>query len=265
MLTKRVVRLCGAIGVCVCALTLGAPVANADFDTAIQITADNGEYSATANIGFKQGMWHIDPGAPGEHRAMAWSYTLRGNGITLQTPSGDDLAYITGLHADFGGDPEVNLNFSVQAGSSATTFHIASSLLSFPTISSPTGLANASYTLTDFNFDGASLTGVGETGGGYLAQYNGWAGHPAGPMGTTFAEGIFTMSTFGGVVTQNYEYPAGGGQTAIGVPVSNMSSLISFQLSSNDLASGTSHFEIVPEPAAVALLVLGGVVFGRRR
>ncbi|MBU0616913.1 MAG: PEP-CTERM sorting domain-containing protein, partial [Planctomycetes bacterium] len=126
-----------------------------------------------------------------------------------------------------------------------------------------TGHASASFTLTDFDAGSATLTGIGDTGGGYLAQYNGWAGDPfGGPQGTTFAEGIFAMSAgFLETVTEDFVHP----ETAIGETVNDMSSLVSFTLSAQDLASGTSSYVIVPEPGALTLLALGAVALLRRR
>ena len=74
--------------------------------------------------------------------------------------------------AEVVGDPEVNLSFSVQSGPDDTDFVIASALLdNFAPITDAEGYAHASYTLTDFDGGSATLTGVGDTGGAYLAQY----------------------------------------------------------------------------------------------
>lgn len=163
-------------------------------------------------------------------------------------------------------DPEVNLSFSVMAGPDTTRFHIASALLSFPTINNPEGRASAAYTLTDFDGNGAQMDGIGDTGGAYLAQYNGWAGDPVnGPQGTTFTEGIFTMDA-GIYETVNVDHnDPDTGFRPIPEPAYDMSSLASFYLSAFDLASGTTHYEIVPEPGSLAVLALGGLALLRRR
>ena len=162
----------------------------------------------------------------------------------------------------------MDVSCSVPSGPSDTSFFIASALLAFDTIPAALaeGRASASFTLTDFNADDATLTGIGEAGGGYLAQYNGWAGDPfGGPQGTTFAEGIHSMNAgFLETVTEDFDHPASG-MLLIGEDVHDMSSLVSFTLSPQDLASGTSSFVIVPEPGALALLAMGCVALLRRR
>lgn len=249
---ENVLRHGGAVAVFLCALGLTGAVANAQ-PVMIEIVAEYGELSDEAVVTEDMGYYEAD----------AWIYVLP---EPLEFWSGETcLGILDTLDALYDPDPEVNLNFSVQAGTTATTFHIASSLLTFDTITSPEGQASAAFTLTDFDADDASLTGIGETGGGYLAQYNGWAGHPAGPMGTTFAEGIYSMNAgFLETVTADFEYPASGWEP-IGESAASASSLISFELSPNDLASGTSHFEIIPEPGTLGLLMLAGTFLLRRR
>jgi hypothetical protein len=253
MAKENLLRYGGAVTVLLCALGLTGALANAQTPM-IEIVAEYAEMSDAVTITDDMGEYGAD---------QAWTYVLL---EPLEFYYEDTyLGTLETLDAFYDPDPEVNLNFSVQAGGTNTTFHIASSLLTFDTITSPEGQANAAFTLTDFDADDASLTGIGDTGGGYLAQYNGWAGHPAGPMGTTFAEGIYSMSAgFLETVTQDFEYPASGWEP-IAESVDSASSLVSFELSANDLASGTSHFEIIPEPGTLGLLMLAGMFLLRRR
>ena len=161
-------------------------------------------------------------------------------------------------------DPVVNLNFAVQAGASTTTFMIASSLLTFPTLTNPQAAASAAFSVTDFNGNSATLNGQTGTGSsfGYLAQYNGFAGSQSG---TTFAESIPTVGAGSfGTNTVSANTP-GAGYSVIPGAITSMSTAIKFTLSRFDLASGTTSFVITPEPSSMLLLVLGGLFAARRR
>ena len=237
-------------------------------DVAVQITARAGGDEATVQI--QQRMGRVLVSLEGE--ALGWSFHTRHGGISLDAPNGTHLGTVD-LDATILGDPEVNLNFAVQAGSQDTEFYIASQLLTFPTITNGEAQASAAFELSDGNWplNGATLTGIGDpsgVGGAYLAQYNGWAGDPMGPAGTTFAEDILSMQTDPGqweaTVDQSFNYP-NSGWVAVPGSVGSISSLISFELTANDAASGTSRFVIVPEPSAAALIALLGFVAARRR
>ena len=170
-----------------------------------------------------------------------------------------EVGYVraTGSTLDIVEDPVVDLGFSVQAGATATQFSIASAKLSFATIAAATGSANTAYNLTDWNGDEATLTGLFAGGGAYKAQYNGF------PNGTLFSELITSPITAGSFESM----PANGTYSAaIAGSVSDMSARIEFELSAEDLASGTSTFEItpIPEPAGLLLLVVGGALLRRR-
>jgi MYXO-CTERM domain-containing protein len=259
MSTNRILRAGrGAVGLCALALAVG--IAKADLpDVVFEITAEVGPISVTVPILSEWGEY--DP------ETHVWTWQLPeamdfwSDDVFLGTLSQFDATLVQ--------DPEVNLNFAVEAGPEGSTFHIASSQIMFDTIPAEfaMGRASAAFTLTDSsgNFDGATLTGIGAMGGAYLAQYNGWAGNPMGPDGITFAEGIFSMSAGpGGIVDETYNEPESG-YADIGDDVSSMSSLISFDLSASDSASGTSIFWVVPEPGALGLLALGAIALLRRR
>lgn len=155
----------------------------------------------------------------------------------------------------FVSDPVISLGFAVQAGDAQTTFTITSALLAFPTLINPVGQASAGITLTDYDGTGAVLNGLGPDGGAYHAVYNGFV-----PGGTEFTEAINTMSAGPfDVVDANHNV----GPVGIAGPVSSMSAQFSFTLSANDLAAGTSIYEIVPEPASL-LLVAAGLLLRRR-
>jgi len=160
----------------------------------------------------------------------------------------------------FYADPQVVLGFSVQAENTDTDFQITSALLSFPTITDAQARADAAVTVMDFFGTGATLTGLGPTGGAYLAQYNGFV-----PGGTTFVERISLVQVVppNTLATSDFEYPGGGAYAPIG-SASDMSAEFSFRLTAWGFASGSSNFEIIPEPSAALLLLAAGLL-GRRR
>lgn len=186
----------------------------------------------------------------------SWDGTVLGT-LNPEGGPGSSIEYVE--------DPIVNLNFSVASGSTTTTFMIGSALLTFPTISPAQGRASAAFSVTDVDGTGVLLTGAGGNTGtsGYASAINGMAGPaPAGlnqftEMLPGVAAGPFSSNT-----VNNNDPPLG--YLPIGSPVSSISSFISFTLSPFDLASGTSSFEVIPEPASLLLLVLGAGLLRRR-
>lgn len=160
-------------------------------------------------------------------------------------------------------DPQVDLNFSVFAGALNTTFTITSPTLSFGTINDSSGRTSAGFTVSDQDGNGVGISGWNGNSI-YTSRYNG-----AVPGGTTFHDSFF--GSFGTPIPDDTfatsENFPGVGFTPIGTPVSDMSSRFRFTLTANDLASGTSQYEIIPIPApgAATLLGLGGLLVGRRR
>lgn len=178
----------------------------------------------------------------------AWVWNLA-EMLELQDAEGDIIGILSGGSVRYKDDPFIALGFSAQAGGSPTTFTFSSALLSFPTINPATATASAGLTLTDTGGNGALLTGNGWGGGSFEADYN---------NGTPFVSFIPSLSVPNGSTAGAGNQPS----TLLG-PVFNMQSFFAFTLSAEDLASGTSSFNVIPEPAALALLVLG--LIARRR
>lgn len=149
------------------------------------------------------------------------------------------------------------LDFAVTAGGLDTVFTISSTVLLPGTFIIPVYEATAAVTVTDTTPVGGSAT---LTGNGQFAPnaYNfgfdaiGFAGLVGTPLTTA-------TSTTGS---------QGAGPANVGNSINSLFANFSFVLSANDLASGTSFLsvvDVVPSPASVALLGLGGLVATRRR
>lgn len=215
-------------------------------------TADG--HVATWSAGADQGYWDGDTYVwESESPIELWDGSMLVGTLNPDGASGSGSVYVV--------DPQVNLNFSVQAGAADTQFTISSALLTFPTIDTPEARASAAFTVSDLNGNGVTLTGAGPNGGGYVAQYNGLV-----PGGTTFAElipNVATATPFGTMTESDHE-PAVG-YTALGEPVSDMSVQVAFDLTAHDIASGTTTFVIVPEPGGLLMVAVGFLAVLRRR
>jgi hypothetical protein len=157
-------------------------------------------------------------------------------------------------------DPVVGVSFSVLAAGQNTQFQINSAVLGFSTIdaSVATGQASASVSVTDFNFDSNTWIATGPQGG-YRALVNPGTGNEQ-VFSTLFNGGPFVGS--GLSTTFNDD---SGPFSLIGIDTSSISANFDFVLSAGDLATGTSTFTVVPAPAGLGLVGLGGLLLARRR
>lgn len=177
--------------------------------------------------------------------------------IDVKDGSGATVFTLTNVSLFFRADPQINLSFAVQAGSADTNFSISSGMLSFDMIQNADGQASSAFTVTDTNNNGATLTGANGDGNGYNAYYNG---------SNLFVGQIPSLSVPAGTQSRSTSdnYPAAG-YASVGADVDNMSAAVKFSLTARDLASGTTQYEIVPEPSALVLLALGGLSLIRRK
>jgi hypothetical protein len=164
------------------------------------------------------------------------------------------LATVNGLTLSYDTDPFVSLGFNVVSGGAPTNFSISSAVVPVaPTITNGLAFATAGVTVTENPpFDGASMTGLFAGSKAYEARYNGG--------GSIFADLVspVIVPPFGITGTGTEKFPPGVGTTVV-IPgvVFNIESQFNFTLSANDQASGTSIFNIVPEPSSVVLAACG--------
>ena len=247
-------RTIGGFIAALIALGMFVAPASADLTNMIfSIEAVSGSAHGTWAACLGDGHWNEDM------NGFQWS--LPGSVEVRDPQSGAVVATISGAEVSYVSDPQVNLSFAVFAGSDTTTFIVRSALLSFPTIAHPAGLATASFSVTDGDDEGgALLSGLG--GMAYTADTNGFV--PGGTHFTQMIPGI--AAPLSGTNSLTQDFPGGGAFFPIGMPVSDMSSQIAFTLSANDLASGTSVFQIqpVPEPWSCALLAACVALLRRR-
>lgn len=234
--------------------------------------ASNGPPSTAgwkANVSFANGRANVDLvidnlpdllAYPGSVSKM-WGNPLSNNHSDHIPIPGEGGAWLRGLELVLDADPQVKLNFWVEAGAQALPFSITSNLLTLNPISGE-GTATAAVTLTDTDGNGATATGLFAGDRFYEAYYSG-----GGLFGQLVA-GTITAPAYGSTTASQAIPP----WQAMG-SVSDMQSKFNFLLSANDLASGTSNFvvqEVIPEPAGFIALLSGlvglaSVVTRRRR
>lgn len=142
-------------------------------------------------------------------------------------------------------DCSIEMGLVVYSGGSPTSFHVASPLVSFPTI--PAGQAKArafaSFGLSDLSGDGAMLLGEGTPGtGAFRGYYNGLL--DGGTRFTHLVALIYVGN--GGEATASQTDPSCG-YRPIGEEVYDFSTEIAFTMTASDLASTTTSMD-VPEP-----------------
>ena len=179
-------------------------------------------------------------------------------GGDIVNDNGDVIATVDSLVVILGFDPQVSLGFSVLAGGSDTNIAIQTTTLSFTPLTNPDAYATASVTVTDRNLNGALITGLFPGDKMYEARYNGsiaWA-DLVDPVAAAPGDSEIGKE-------RKPELPTLWG--TISDTANSIEAEYNFTLSANDYASGTSAFEIVPEPTTLLLFGLSLAMLGRKR
>ncbi len=171
-----------------------------------------------------------------------------------------ELTTVETLNLVFNADPAVTLNFSVVAGNYGSNITVTSAVITFDPIVKPYAYATAAVTVTDNNFNGATLTGLLTNGAAYEARYN----NPAITWASLLTSPV--SAAVGSTGNDDDRRPALPTiWETIPATVGRISSQFKFHLTAADSASGTSRFEvIVPEPTSLGLLLVAGLAVLRR-
>jgi hypothetical protein len=154
------------------------------------------------------------------------------------------LAILNGVSITIKADPIIELGFAVAAGDYDTAFSFSSPVLTFDPLVNPEARAFASITVgPDDTFTGAYDYKA------YRSFYNG-------------------SMVFADLVDTPVGWPGGsestGWQQILGT-VSSIQAKWRFTVTAEGIASGTSNFEVIPEPTTLLLLGLGSLVLLRKR
>lgn len=154
------------------------------------------------------------------------------------------LAILDGISITIKADPVIELGFAVTAGDYDTAFSFSSPMLTFDPMVNPEARALASVTV------GPDDTLIGAYNyEAYRSLYN-------------------DTIVFADLLDTPVGWPGGneatGWQQIFGT-VSSMQAKWRFTVTAEGIASGTSYYEIIPEPATLLLLGLGSLALLRKR
>ncbi|MGP1272096.1 MAG: PEP-CTERM sorting domain-containing protein [Phycisphaerales bacterium] len=152
-------------------------------------------------------------------------------------------------------DARAGIAFIVRAASLDVDVEVTSTFAQTDTINNAIMRANASYTVTDDGGGTATLSGNGPFA---TFAYNGDVN-----TGTVFASLVSgPITTSVGGTESPFDTT---GEVALGTAVTSFQFQSVFTLTANDSASGNITLRVVPAPASVLLLGLGGLTAATRR
>jgi hypothetical protein len=220
----------------------------------IEVSATSGDHTATFSEIIP--MSSFDGTLPW---ALSAPRTLSDGSVPLVT--------ITNLGVAFSADPQVDLNFAIVNASLTNPLNItisSATILLLPPVDNAQAVAGASMTLTNGSggATGGYLTGLFPGGKAYQARYS---TSGLSNTSTVFANLTSSLSFSGYGGASHSEALPVSGMTSLGTTVHMMESEFKFTLSPADQATGSSAFVVTPEPASLALSILGISCLLRRR
>ena len=226
---------------------LGAGISDPVFSIEARDYAETS--SCTFSVGFDQGVWIPDT------QTYTWSLAapleMSDNGMLIAT------LVSASVTIEMSPTPVMDMDVEVVAEDDHAKFYADSPLVDFATIPADEAVGSFSVVLSVWD-DG---------GGGFMAQGLSWSGAGVGqsyyngakPGGTLFSHLVGGASGANwAIVPDDYEGP-------IDTDVYSMRIHDAFVLTQGDRARVETTFGIVPEPAGLMLLALGGALMGGRR
>ncbi len=268
-MTKKPSRLnCAAIA----AIAMGLSLLTASISHAVPLPPKEGVYGYYVQVEATEydldvpgqinhhGIWQSPfiyaPSYTTPPKTDSWSLPGTVDDPAYKFMDGDDVfAQIVSLSCAYDYDPVVSLSFALIAGNSTTTFTVSSAVVSFLPMVNPDAYATAKIGVTDRNGDGATLTGLFPTPGAYAAQ---WQGGSYSNWAELIAQVVAPVNGSTTVTERKPALPTTYG--TISGTVTDIKSEFNFTLTSKDLATGSSTFEVVPEPGTI--LALGSSLCG---
>lgn len=207
-------------------------------EVVLEVEASNAAGAARATFALTGGTWNST--------TSTYTWTRTEPMPLVDSNSGAPIATLRSATVYLKRASEINVNVSVEAGASTTSFLVRSPRVSFETIPTGTsrGKAYARFDLTDLNNDGAAFSGLGTPGtGGFHAGFNG-----AYPAGGEFSHLVAQVSCGPGGSGYGQQSDPIGEPRDMNADVSELSIYLGFSLTAGDRCNAVTRFDVNPDP-----------------
>lgn len=161
----------------------------------------------------------------------------------------DDMGTLESLTVSFSEEASTELGFTFRAGDADTVFMVSTGESSFPPITDGEGQVVGTLSLT--SIDGGGVVGRHSGTHALVARANGNAvAHLLDPLSRSSFGSESAVDVFAGPIAGT---------------ISNIELKFSVDVTANELIAGSGRFEVIPEPASMALVALGGLAMVWRR